>query len=121
MSESSSNSHELGNLVMSLKSQVLDNGLVRECKFFVFTDNTAAEAAFWKGSSKSQKLFALVLCLPTLEIEADLIIHVVHVAGKRMIAQGTDGLSRGNKLTRAMQGVQMEAFVPLHLNAFAFG
>jgi hypothetical protein len=52
-----------------------------------------------------------------LEIEADLLIHVVHVAGKRMIAQGTDGLSRGDKSTGVMQRISMEQFVPLHLSA----
>jgi hypothetical protein len=114
--ESSSNWRELGNLVMSLESQVRQKGL-EDCELFLFTDNTTAEAAFWKGSSKSQKLFDLVLRLKALEIEADLIIHVVHVAGKRMIAQGTDGLSRGDKSTGVMQRVSMEKFVPLHLSA----
>ena len=55
-------------------------------------------------------MFELVLRLKTLEVDADLIIHVVHAAGKRMIAQGTDSLSRGE-----MQWVSMEVFVPLHL------
>ena len=58
-----------------------------------------------------------MLRLKTLEVDADLIIHVVYVAGKRMIAQGTDGLSRGDKSTGLMQRVSMEAFVPLHLSA----
>ena len=114
--ESSSNWRELGNLVMSLESQVKQKGL-RDCELFLFTDNTTAEAAFWKGSSKSPKLFELVLRLKLLEVEADLIIHVVHVAGKRMIAQGTDGLSRGDKSTGVMQRVSMESFVPLHRSA----
>jgi hypothetical protein len=50
----------------------------------------------------------------TLEVEADHIIHVIHVSGKCMIAQGTDGLSRGDKSTGVMQRVSMESFVPLH-------
>ena len=114
--ESSSNWRELGNLVMSIENQVREHDL-RDCELYLFTDNTTAEAAFWKGSSKSQKLFNLVLRLKTLEVEADLIIHVVHVAGKRMIAQGTDGLSRGDKSTGVMQRIAMEQFVPLHLSA----
>jgi hypothetical protein len=113
---SSSNWRELGNLVMSLENQVKQNGL-RDCELFLFTDNTTAEAAFWKGCSKSPKLFELVLRLKKLEVAADLIIHVVHVAGKRMIAQGTDGLSRGDKSTGVMQRISMEQFVPLHLSA----
>lgn len=48
----------------------------------------------------------------TPEIEADLIIHVVHVAGKCMISQGMDDMSRGDKSTGVMQRVPMEKFVP---------
>jgi len=44
-------------------------------------------------------------------------LHVVHVAGTRMIRQGTDGLSRGNFSTGVMNGVPMSNFVPLHLTA----
>jgi hypothetical protein len=112
----SSNWRELGNLVISLEREVRENGF-RDCEFFIFTDNTTAEAAFWKGSSKSPKLFELVLRLRTLELEADLIIHACHVSGKRMIDQGTDGLSRGDKSTGVMQGLPMTSFVPLHLHA----
>jgi hypothetical protein len=113
---SSSNWRELGNLVMALENQVRQKGL-RDCELFLFTDNTTAEAAFWKGSSTSPKLFELVLRLKLLEVEADLIIHVVHVAGKRMIDQGTDGLSRGDTSTGVMQRISMQQFVPLHLSA----
>jgi hypothetical protein len=57
--ESSSNWRELGNLVMSLEQQVRQSGLT-DCELFLFTDtNTTAEAAFWKGSSKSQNYLSL--------------------------------------------------------------
>eukprot|EP00978_Attheya_sp_CCMP212_P002155 scaffold4461_cov48-Attheya_sp.AAC.1 len=59
----------------------------------MFTDNSTAEAAYWKGTSKSRKLFELVLMLKKLEVKYDIILHVIHVSGKRMMAQGTDGLS----------------------------
>ena len=52
-----------------------------------------------------------------LEVEADLTSHVVHVAGKRMTAQGTDGLTRGDKSLGVAQRIAMEADVPLHLRA----
>jgi hypothetical protein len=84
------------------------------CEFFIFTDNTTAEAAFWKGSSKSRKLFVSVLRLRKLEMENDMIIHVVHVSGKRMIAQGTDGLSRADHSEGVMQGRPMMEYMPLH-------
>jgi hypothetical protein len=44
-------------------------------------------------------------------------VHVVHVAGRRMIAQGTDGLSRGCLTDGVMAGKEMTSFVPLHLSA----
>ena len=40
-------------------------------------------------------------------------LHVVHVAGSRMIAQGTDGLSRGSSLEGVLQGDDMLSFVNL--------
>jgi hypothetical protein len=48
----------------------------------------------------------------------DLIIHVINVAGTRMQAQGTDGISRGDKSMGVMQGVPMEELCPLHQSAF---
>ena len=35
-----------------------------------------------------------------------------------MIAQGTDGLSRGNHTTGVMQGMEMHTFLPLHQDPF---
>jgi hypothetical protein len=113
----SSNWRELANLVESLEAEVREHGL-RDCEIFLFTDNTTAEAAYWKGTSKSEWLFELVLRLRLLEMRNDLIIHVIHVAGKRMIAQGTDGTSRGDKSMGVMRGVPMEEFCPLHKTAF---
>ena len=34
----------------------------------------------------------------------DLILHVVHVSGRRMIQQGTDGLSRADHSSGVMKG-----------------
>ena len=50
-------------------------------------------------------------------MDHDLHCHIVHVSGTRMIAQGTDGLSRGNMLQGVFTWKQMQEFVPLHLNA----
>ena len=46
-----------------------------------------------------------------------MILHVIHVSGKRMIASGVDGLSRGDHSSGVMQGKTLESFVPLHLTA----
>jgi hypothetical protein len=48
----------------------------------------------------------------------DLIIHVIHVSGTRMQAQGTDRISRGDKSMGGMRGIPMEDFCPLHISAF---
>jgi hypothetical protein len=103
----------LNNLVEFAEGKVRSKDM-EGCELFIFTDNTTAEAAFWKGSSKSRKLFELVLRLRKLEMEHDMIIHVVHVSGKRMIAQGTDGLSRADHSEGVMQGKPMIDFIPLH-------
>ena len=87
----SSNWRELDNLVETMEGFAFDNQLAG-CEVFLFTDNSTAEHAFSKGTSKSRLLYELVLRLRRLEIEYDLQLRVVHVSGKRMIAQGTDGL-----------------------------
>jgi hypothetical protein len=52
-----------------------------------------------------------------IEMENDLILHVVHVSGKRMIRQGSDGLSRADHSQGVMTGASMESFIPLHQSA----
>ena len=92
-------------------------GQLDNCDLFLFTDNTTAESAFYKGTSKSRKLFDLVVRLQRLQMKQNMHLHVMHVAGKRMMAQGTDGLSRGDMLTGVFGGKGMLAYVPLHLSA----
>ena len=113
---SSSNWKELENLVRALVKITGEHSL-EGYEIFMFTDNSTAEAAFWKGTSTSLPLFKLVLELKQLEMESDIILHVIHVSGKRMIAQGTDGLSRADHSEGVMQGKPIANFVPLHLDA----
>lgn len=113
--EESSNYRELNNLVETLESRVADNGL-SGLEIFLFTDNSTAERAFYKGSSTSKKLFELVLRLRQLELHQGCIIHFIHVSGTRMIAQGTDGLSRGDAQEGVMRGEAIHSFIPLHLS-----
>ena len=115
-SEESSNYRELANLVQSLEMYNSAPGL-SGTELFLFTDNATAEAAFYKGTSTSKKLFNLVLRLRQLEVSAGCSIHFIHVAGTRMIAQGTDGLSRGDLNEGVMKGDGILAFIPLHLSA----
>ncbi len=101
--EESSNYKELKNLV-DMVDEEAKAGRLRNCEFFLFTDNSTAESCFYRGSSKSRHLHALVLVLRALEMTHGMVIHVIHVSGKRMIAQGTDGCSRGSLMEGVMAG-----------------
>jgi hypothetical protein len=83
-------------------------------ELFLFTDNIVAESAFFRGTSSNPLLFEIILKLKQLELEHSLHLYVVHIAGTRMMAQGTDGLSRGV----AWEFDNPLAFVPLHLSPF---
>ena len=93
--EESSNWREFTNLVEYLEERG-NLGMLHDGEVFMFTDNSTAEGAFWKGTSPSPKLCELVLRLRKLEMRTGMILHVIHVSGKRMIASGVDGLSRGD-------------------------
>jgi hypothetical protein len=75
------------------------------------------EACAVKGSSSSPKLLNLVVHLRALSTLHELKIHIFHVAGTRMIAQGTDGVSRGFLGEGIMAGEAMKTFIPIHLSA----
>ena len=107
--ESTSNYRELRNLV---ESRDLDG---RE--IFLFTDNSTAEAIAHKGSSSSKLLFDLVILLYKFPMKYLCSLNLFHVSGTRMIAQGSDGLSRGDILEGSLNGHSMLSFVPLHLSA----
>jgi len=61
-------------------------GELKGLEIFIFTDNSTAEAAFFNGSSKSRKLFELILELRELEMKEGTKIYFVHASGTRMIA-----------------------------------
>ena len=79
MQEESSNYRELRNLVEMIEALVKD-GTLKGHELFMFTDNSTAESAFFKGTSSSEKLFNLVLRLRRIEMEGHLFIHLVHVS-----------------------------------------
>jgi hypothetical protein len=114
-SKESSNFRELLNLVDSLE-EGLDSGHLVNCEYFLFTDNSTAEAVYYNGTSSSKLLFELALRLRRMEMRGDFQFHLVHVAGTRMISQCTDGLSRGCFSEGVMQGDSMLRHVPLHLS-----
>ena len=114
--ENSSNFRELRNLVDAMEDLALEGGLVGR-EIFLFTDNTTAERAYFKGTSSNEALFELVLRLRKMEMTCEFKLHVIHVAGTRMIEQGTDGMSRGDHGSGVMAGSPMLSYAPLNLSA----
>ncbi len=47
-------------------------------------------------------------------------IHVTHISGKQMIAQGTDGCSHGSLMEEVMVGKDLLMFVDLAQDAIAW-
>jgi hypothetical protein len=116
VSEKSSNYRELLNLVVRMEELVEDETL-KECEVFIFTDNSTAESVYCKGNSSSELLFDLMHRLRRLEMKGNVILHMVHVAGTRMVAEGADGSSRGDHQTGVMSGEAILEYVPLHVSA----
>jgi hypothetical protein len=114
--DASSNYLELCNLVQTVEEGIQDKTLSNS-ELFIFTDNTTAEGAYYKGNTPSWALFDLVLGLHTVDMLGSLQLHFIHVAGTRMVQQGTDGLSWGSYSMGVMSGAPMLAFAPAHLSA----
>jgi len=115
-SEKSSNYRELNNLLLGIEES-MDQGVLQGGELFMFTDNSTPESSFHKGTTSSRTLFELILRLRRLQMHRDLTLHVLHVSGTCMQAQGTDGLSRGCLDEGVLAGSVMLGFVPLHLSA----
>jgi hypothetical protein len=112
----SSNFKELCNLVEFTESEA-ERGRLRNCEYFLFTDNSTAESCFYRGTSSSKILHSLVLRLRLLEMKYGMLIHLIHVSGTRMIDQGTDAASRGSLMEGVLAGKDMLSFVDLSVTA----
>ncbi len=129
VSHQSSNFRELRNLADALECELADQfpvlreavnqvvGLVQRddlsgIEIFLFIDNIVAKCAFFRGTSSNPLLFDIILRLKQLELTHSVQLHVVHIAGTRMMEQGTDGLSRGS----LWEGSRVPVCVPLHLS-----
>ena len=64
--DTSSNYKELRNLVEAVEEGV-DTGVLCSTELFIFTDNSTAEGAYYKGNTGSQLLFGLVHRLRKIE------------------------------------------------------
>jgi hypothetical protein len=114
--DESSNFREFSNVVLCCKEEA-QQGTLNGAHLYLFTDNSTVEGALYKGNSPSRKLFQLIVRLRKVELDCAATITVSHVSGKRMIAQGTDGISRGELNQGIASGMSMLSFIPLHLGA----
>ena len=114
--DQSLNYHKLCNLVETVEEEAKE-GYIKGRELWLFTDNAMAEECFFHGGSSSKLLHKLVLRLRKTELEYDFTLHVVHMSGTRMIAQGTDSLSRGIFLEGVVRGEDMLAFMDLSRTA----
>ena len=116
--EESSNWKEFTNVVESLEEEA-SMGNLSDSEVFMFTDNSTVEACAVKGSSTSPKLLDLIIRLKRLwsTLFGFKKLHILHVSGTRMIAQGTDGVSRGFLGGGIMSGEATTSFIPIHLSA----
>ena len=106
-----SNWKEFENLVDALESEARDGGL-KGSLVVLAVDNATVESCLYKGNSKSRRLFDLVLRFKKMELHSGARFIVSHVAGERMKAQGTDGISRGNLQEGISIGQEMISFCP---------
>jgi hypothetical protein len=114
--DESSNFREFENIVEALEAEEKDANMTGAL-IFIFTDNATVEAAVYKGNSSSPKLFELVIRLKKLEVRTGANLNVIHASGKRMMAQGTDGVSRGQMKEGVTAGEAMLSFVPIAISA----
>ncbi len=114
--QESSNYRELRNVVNAIV-QAGKDGDLDDTELFFMTDNSVTEACAKNGTSTSKALFDMVLELKLLETQLGVKVHIIHISGKRMIQQGTDGLSRGDLTEGVMAGGDMLSFLPLSQGA----
>lgn len=116
--EESSNWKEFTNVVEEALEEEARTENLDQSEIFMFTDNNSTvESCSYKGTSSSPKLLSLVIRLKAMASWHGLRLNIFHVAGTRMIAQGTDGVSRGFLAQGIMAGETMESFIPIHLTA----
>lgn len=113
--ERSSNWREFYNQVLGVERGLKRGTIMKGTELFLFTNNFVTEHAYFSGTSKSKTLFEVILRLQHLEMKGELFIHLIWVAGTRIIEQGTDGVSQGDLVNGVMGGKVMLNFIPLNL------
>ncbi len=111
-----SNVREAENLTDCIKRMSKEATLFKH-EVFVMMDNTASKGAYYKGHSPSEKLNDIVSRLHKAKRDGGFILHVIHIAGKRMKATGVDGLSRGDLSEGILAGVNPFSYLPFNQGA----
>jgi len=114
--DESSNFREFNNLVETLEFEASKNRL-NDSTIIMATDNSTVESCIFKGNSSNEKLFNLIVRFKNLQLKTGSKFIVTHVSGKRMQAQGTDGISRGHLREGVSLGKAMLTYCPWNLNA----
>jgi hypothetical protein len=112
----SSNYQELRNLVNTVEEEAKEGNLGGG-ELWLFTDNSNAKSYFYRRGSSSKLLHELILGLRKAEMKYGFSLHVAHISGTRMIAQGADSLSRGLTLEGVIRDKDMLSFVDLSKTA----
>ena len=112
----SSNFREFCNLVETLEHEASMNRL-NNSTIIIATDNSTVESCIYKGNSTNHKLFDLIIRFKDLELKTGSKFLITHVSGKRMMHQGTDGISRGHLREGVSLGASMLSFCPWGLCA----
>ena len=112
----SSNFREFCNLVETLEHEANMNRL-NNSTIILATDNSTVESCIYKGNSTNHKLFDLIIRFKDLELKTGSKFLITHVSGKRMMHQGTDGISRGHLREGVSLGASMLSFCPWGLCA----
>ena len=110
-----SNFREFENVVETLEEEA-EKGNLRGAEVFMCTDNSTVESALYRGTSSSKKRFSLVVRLRKLEMQEQAHILVSHVSGVQMMAEGTDGTSRGQLKEGVSVGENLLGFIPWNEN-----
>jgi hypothetical protein len=96
MSHFDSNWRELRTLSWTLERKLQQTTIqIQGGTLFYFTDNMVTYYIVNNGSARNPDLHQVVRDIKAMEIKLKCRVEVVHVPGKIMIVQGTDGLSRG--------------------------
>lgn len=80
-------------MVHTLEQEIGGKGFLCNSTLFYFTDNLVTYYIVVSGSSSSPELQKLLRWLKYLELLLENRLEVVHILGKHMIAQRTNGLS----------------------------